>query len=157
MIEEKIKNVSLLQVIINNLKSQGKTIAFTNGCFDLLHVGHVKYLEQAKAAADYLIVALNSDQSVKKLKGGKRPIIPQEERAAVIAALESVDYVTVFNELDPLRCIMALKPDILVKGGDWKKEEVVGKDAVESSGGRVVIVPYVEGWSTKSIIEKMRK
>ena len=141
----------------DRLRGKGKKIAFTNGCFDILHVGHVRYLREARKTGDLLILGLNSDASVRAIKGEKRPLVPQGERAEFVASLMSVDYVTVFDETTPLKLIEYLRPDILVKGGDWKEEAVVGRDAVRSWGGKVVIVPMTEGASTTNIVEKIRR
>jgi D-beta-D-heptose 7-phosphate kinase/D-beta-D-heptose 1-phosphate adenosyltransferase len=135
----------------------GKTIVFTNGCFDLLHVGHIRYLKQAKSLGDILVVALNSDRSTAQLKGPSRPITPERERAEVLTALECVDYLTVFDELDPHRIISILRPDVLVKGGDWTRETTVGRDIVEKAGGRVAIIPYVQGASTTALVDRIRR
>ena len=156
MLKDKIKTRSKLKGIIRGLKKNGERIAFTNGCFDILHRGHVEYLEAAKRCADILIVALNSDKSIKRLKKAPRPIINEKGRAMTVAALESVDYVTIFEEVDPLKVIMELKPDILIKGGDWDVDKVVGKDFVESYGGIVKTIPYVQGYSTSAIIERIK-
>jgi len=129
---------------------------FTNGCFDLIHAGHVRYLSEARALGDALVVALNSDRSVRALKGEGRPILNEHERAEVIAALEAVDYVIIFDEETPRELIAALLPDVLVKGGDWPLDEIVGRDEVEAAGGRVLSLPYVEGSSTTDIIERIR-
>ena len=139
----------------DRLRGEGKKMAFTNGCFDILHVGHVQYLREARKTGDVLVLGLNSDASVRAIKGGRRPLVPQGERAEVVASLMSVDYVTVFEETTPLKLIKYLRPDILVKGGDWKEEEVVGRDAVLSWGGRVVIVPMTGGASTTHLVEKI--
>ncbi len=139
----------------DRLRGKGKKIAFTNGCFDILHVGHVQYLREARKTGDLLILGLNSDASVRAIKGEKRPLVPQGERAEVVASLAAVDYVTLFDEPTPLTLIEYLRPDLLVKGGDWKEESVVGRDAVRSWGGRVVIVPMTEGVSTTNIVEKI--
>jgi rfaE bifunctional protein nucleotidyltransferase chain/domain len=139
----------------DRLRGEGKKIAFTNGCFDILHVGHVQYLREARKTGDILVLGLNSDASVRAIKGGKRPLVPQGERAEVVASLMSVDYVTVFDETTPLNLIMHLRPDILVKGGDWEEEEVVGRETVRSWGGKVVIVPMTDGASTTRIVEKI--
>jgi rfaE bifunctional protein nucleotidyltransferase chain/domain len=136
-------------------RGEGKKIAFTNGCFDILHVGHVQYLREARKTGDLLILGLNSDASVRKIKGEKRPLVLQDERAEVVASLDTVDYVTLFDDPTPLRLIEYLRPNVLVKGGDWKEESVVGGDAVRSWGGRVVIVPLTEGASTTNIVEKI--
>ncbi|MGH9787766.1 MAG: D-glycero-beta-D-manno-heptose 1-phosphate adenylyltransferase [Candidatus Acidiferrales bacterium] len=137
-------------------KDNGKRVVFTNGCFDLLHPGHVRLLEQARALGDALVVGLNSDSSVRRLKGGSRPLLAEAGRAEILAALECVDAVTLFEEDTPRELIAALVPDVLVKGGDWKREQIVGREEVEAAGGRVVVIPYVEGYSTSALIEKMR-
>ena len=138
-------------------KRNGKTVAFTNGCFDLLHPGHIRLLEQARALGDLLVVGINSDASVRRLKGEKRPLVPEAERAEVLAALEAVDCVTVFDEPTPRELIQALLPDVLVKGGDWGPDEIVGREEVEAAGGRVASIPFVEGYSTTALIERMVK
>lgn len=155
--KEKIKERKELLGIIKNLKARGKRIVFTNGCFDLLHIGHVRYLEEARALGDLLVVGINSDASVRKLKGPKRPILPEEERAEILSGLGCVDYVTLFDELDPLNLITSLRPDVLVKGGDWTKEQIVGREAVERSGGEVLLIPFVEKASTSNLIETILK
>ncbi|HEX5735019.1 MAG TPA: D-glycero-beta-D-manno-heptose 1-phosphate adenylyltransferase [Blastocatellia bacterium] len=137
------------------LRREGLSLVFTNGCFDLLHPGHVRYLKQARALGDTLVVALNSDASVRALKGANRPILNQHERAEVIAALGSVDYVVVFEDETPQSLIAALIPDVLVKGGDWRIDEIVGRDEVEAAGGRVLSLPFVEGLSTTDIIGRI--
>jgi len=154
---EKIHPREKLKRKIDRLRKEGKKIVFTNGCFDILHVGHTRYLKEAKRQGDILILGLNSDESVKALKGEKRPLIPENERADVIASLESVDYVTIFQELTPLELIEYLKPDVLVKGGDWKEDEVVGRESVGKWGGKVIIIPEIKGSSTTNIIEKIKK
>lgn len=138
-------------------RRQGRTVVFTNGCFDLLHRGHVEYLCQAKKLGDILVVGLNSDRSVEKLKGPQRPLTPQADRAQVLAALQMVDYVCIFDEETPARLIQAVVPDVLVKGGDYQVEEIVGRDTVRAAGGRVVVVEELEGFSTQEIIEKIRQ
>ena len=138
------------------LKQSGSSVVFTNGCFDLLHPGHVRYLRQARSLGDALIVALNSDRTVRELKGPGRPILTQDERAEVIAALESVDYVTIFDDVSPLGIIAALLPDVLVKGGDWMIDQIIGREEVEAAGGRVQSLSFVEGISTSDIIERIR-
>jgi rfaE bifunctional protein nucleotidyltransferase chain/domain len=153
----KIYSREKLKEEIDRLRKEGKKIVFTNGCFDILHVGHTRYLKEAKKRGDVLILGLNSDESVRSLKGETRPLIPESERADVVAALESVDYVTIFHETTPLELIEYLKPDILVKGGDWKEEQVVGRQSVEKWGGSVVIIPEIIGSSTTNIIEKIKK
>jgi D-beta-D-heptose 7-phosphate kinase/D-beta-D-heptose 1-phosphate adenosyltransferase len=146
---------STLAEIVAQLRDAGKTVVFTNGCFDILHPGHIYTLTQAKALGDVLILGLNSDASVKRLKGERRPILNQDERAVMLAALEAVDYVTTFDEDTPLELITLLQPDILVKGGDWGVNTVVGKEVVEANGGKVVLIPYQEGLSTTGIIERV--
>jgi len=153
----KIKTIQELQPLLNILRAAGKKIVFTNGCFDIIHTGHTRYLAIARSFGDILVVAVNSDPSVRAIKGDKRPINSQQERAETLAALESVDFVTVFDEPDPYRVISSLKPDVLVKGGDWPIEKIIGRDVVEARGGKVVNVPYVEGASTTGISEKILK
>jgi rfaE bifunctional protein nucleotidyltransferase chain/domain len=154
-VNQKVKNLPTLLQIIRRLKKQGKRVVFTNGCFDLLHLGHVTYLDRAKSRGDRLIVAINSDRSVRKLKGKERPLVPQSDRARVLAGLESVDYVTIFDEPTPLSLIRAIQPDVLVKGADWKKEDIIGGDVVQHRGGKVVTIPVVKGISTTKIIERI--
>lgn len=151
----KIISTTSLKREINRLKQDGKRIVFTNGCFDILHYGHTKYLQDAKAKGDYLVVAVNSDSSIKKIKAKNRPVIGQLDRLKVVAALECVDFVVLFNEDNPLKVIKALKPDILIKGSDWSKKKIVGADFVESYGGKVQTVNLVKGRSTSAIIEKI--
>ena len=136
-------------------KRNGERVVFTNGCFDLLHPGHARCLEQARALGDLLVVAINSDASVRQLKGDLRPLVPQAERAEVLAALAAVDYVVVFDAPTPRELIRALRPDVLVKGGDWGPDEIVGREEVETGGGRVVSVPLEPGYSTTAILEKI--
>ena len=155
MRHSKIKSLTQLVKIRRQLKRRRKKVAFTNGCFDILHRGHIRCLREAKSWGDVLIVGLNSDSSVRKIKGKKRPILPQDDRAEILASLEMVDYVLVFDEDTPHRVISALVPDVLVKGGDYGKDEIVGKDVVESSGGKVVRVKEVRGKSTRNIIKKI--
>ena len=142
--------------IVGEARRIGKTVVFTNGCFDLLHRGHVHTLRAAKAAGDILIVALNSDRSVQQLKGPQRPILPETDRLELIAALEMVDYVILFDEPDPYPLIEAIKPNVLAKGGDWIEGTVIGADVVEREGGRVLSMPYLKGLSTTEIIQKIR-
>lgn len=137
-------------------RRNGKRVVFTNGCFDLLHPGHTRGLEAARAMGDVLVVAINSDSSVRFLKGEDRPVIPQEERAEILAALEAVDYVVIFDELTPKELIARVLPDVLVKGGDWGRNEVVGREEVEAAGGRVESVSLVAGFSTSAILERIR-
>jgi D-beta-D-heptose 7-phosphate kinase/D-beta-D-heptose 1-phosphate adenosyltransferase len=150
---EKVKEKEELRKVLEEVKAKGKRIVFTNGCFDLLHIGHLRYLEKAKALGDILVVGVNSDFSVQRLKGPERPILPLSERMEIVSGLECVDYVTSFDESTPLELISFLKPHVLVKGGDWTKETTVGKEVVEGLGGEVVILPFVEGNSTTNIIE----
>ena len=146
------------QSLISELKTtrEGKRVVFTNGCFDILHVGHVKYLAEAKAQGDILVIGLNADASVKRLKGSERPINVQEDRADVLAALASVDYVTLFEEDTPLALITAVMPDVLVKGGDWPVEKIVGHEVVLQKGGEVKSLQFVEGRSSSDLIEKLK-
>ena len=155
LIEAKIKNLTELKNIAYRLKKAGKKIVFTNGCFDLLHYGHIKYLEAAKRKGDILIVAINSDASVRKVKGDKRPITKEWERLRIVAALESVDYVVLFKEDTPFKAISLLKPDILVKGADWNKNNIVGAGVVLNYGGKVIAVPLARGRSTTNLIKKI--
>ena len=151
--KEKIKEKEELRRIFTDLKGKGKRIVFTNGCFDLLHVGHLRYLEEAKNLGDVLVVAVNSDASVRRLKGPERPILPLEERMEILSGLQCVSFVTSFDESTPLELISSLQPHLLVKGGDWTKETVVGRELVERSGGEVAILPFVKGASTTNVIE----
>jgi D-beta-D-heptose 7-phosphate kinase/D-beta-D-heptose 1-phosphate adenosyltransferase len=139
-------------MVLQQRQRCGETVVFTNGCFDLLHVGHVQYLQRARALGGCLVVGLNDDASVRLLKGQRRPLLPQQERARILAALGCVDYITIFSDATPLSLIRLLRPDVLVKGGDHTPEAVVGHDIVEAYGGRVCIMPYVEGVSTTEII-----
>jgi D-beta-D-heptose 7-phosphate kinase/D-beta-D-heptose 1-phosphate adenosyltransferase len=145
-----------IEKICNSLREQNKKIVFTNGCFDILHRGHIEYLTKAKEFGDVLIVGLNSDTSVKRLKGKDRPINSESDRARILDALKPVDYVVIFEEDTPLRLIQMVKPDVLVKGGDYKVEEIVGSEFVMSYGGKVEIIPFVEGKSTTKIIQKIK-
>ncbi len=151
----KVKNLDVLASLITREKERGRKVVFTNGCFDLLHAGHVKYLQKARSLGDLLVLGLNSDASVRRLKGENRPLIDEEERAHLLAALDCIDYVVLFDENTPLRLIETLLPDILVKGGDYTREGVVGHEIVESHGGRVELVEFVDGKSTTGIIEKI--
>jgi rfaE bifunctional protein nucleotidyltransferase chain/domain len=155
--QTKIKTVQELRPLLDILRATGKKIVFTNGCFDIIHTGHTRYLAIARSFGDLLVVAVNSDASVRTIKGDKRPINTQAERAETLAALESVDFVTIFDEPDPHKVISALQPDVLAKGGDWPIEKIIGRDVVEARGGRVVNVPYVKGASTTEIIERILK
>ncbi len=144
-----------LKATVERLKREGKKVVFTNGCFDILHAGHTRYLREARKLGDALILALNSDSSVRSIKGPMRPIVPEAERAEVVASLDSVDYVTVFDELTPLELIEYLRPDVIVKGGDWAEKDIVGAEAVGKWGGRVAVMPEIEGASTTNIIDKV--
>ena len=140
---------------VSRLKQNGKRIVFTNGCFDILHYGHVKYLQDARRKGDYLVVAVNSDSSIKKIKAKNRPVIGQADRLKTVSALASVDFVVLFNEDNPLRLIKAIKPDVLIKGADWDKRKIIGADFVKSYGGKVLTVNLVKGRSTSALIEKI--
>lgn len=151
----KVLDRIVLKEKIDALRKEGKKIAFTNGCFDILHVGHVRYLKEARKTADILILALNSDSSVRAIKGDKRPLVPEDERAEVLAGLECVDFVTIFPELTPLELICYLKPDVLIKGGDWPEEKVVGRNEIQQWGGHVTLIPEVIGKSTTNVVDKI--
>lgn len=152
---EKIKELMELRSLCDAHRDRGNRIVFTNGCFDLLHVGHIRYLEAARELGDLLIVGVNSDESVKEIKGPLRPVTDQRERSELVAALQCVDFVAVFDTPDPLPIIEILRPHILVKGADWAKENIVGADIVETGGGRVVRIPLIPETSTTGIIEKI--
>ena len=139
------------------LRAAGRRLVFTNGCFDILHVGHVRYLAEARRLGDALLVAVNSDRSVRALKGAGRPVMSEAERAEMLAALSSVDFVTVFDEESPRRLISEVLPDVLVKGGDYAPSEIHGREEVERAGGRVLALPFVEGASTTGIIERIKE
>lgn len=145
----------LLAPLLADFQKNGKKVVFTNGCFDLLHPGHVSYLASARALGDLLVIGLNSDVSVRRLKGEKRPIMAEEARSQLLAALACVDYVTIFGEDDPYQLISLLKPDILVKGGDWDTASIVGRDLVEARGGKVYSLPFVDEYSTTAIVEEI--
>lgn len=153
---KKLKGLDELCALVAQAQRNGRKVVFTNGCFDILHRGHVEILRGAKNHGDILIVALNTDRSVRSLKGPSRPVVPENDRAELIAALEMVDYVILFDELEPIRLIEQLKPDVLVKGGDWGRERIVGAEIVEAYGGSVAVVPYLQGRSTSEIIERIR-
>jgi len=153
----KLTRLDELTEIAKRLKKEGKKIIFTNGCFDLLHLGHIRYLKEARRLGDSLIVGLNSDNSVRSLKGKNRPLVKEKDRAEILSALEAVDYIVIFDELTPKNLIDKIIPDVLAKGGDWKKEEVVGRDTVEAHGGEVIIIPEVKGYSTSTLISKIQK
>lgn len=151
-----IVNRAALVEIRKRLRSEGRRVVFTNGCFDIIHRGHVEYLAKARAMGDVLVVGLNTDESVRRLKGPSRPVVGQDDRAVVMSALRAVDYVCLFDEETPLELITAIVPDILVKGADWPIEKVVGRDVVESSGGTVQTIEFIPDRSTSSIIERIR-
>ncbi|MEZ4524613.1 MAG: D-glycero-beta-D-manno-heptose 1-phosphate adenylyltransferase [Desulfobacterales bacterium] len=155
MRSDKIQDRETLSAILEKKRQDGHAIVFTNGCFDLLHAGHVRYLNAARKQGDLLVVGLNSDASVHAIKGEKRPIVPQQQRAEVLAALECVDYVSIFDEHDPLLLIQSLKPHVLVKGADWAEKDIIGGDFVKSIGGRVERIHLVPGASTTAIIERI--
>lgn len=152
---KKLKTVQELVEIRRKFQSSGKKVVMTNGCFDILHGGHIHLFREAEKQGDVLIVALNDDHSVKRLKGPMRPIFNLNERAEILEAVEYIDYLVPFKEDTPIRLISLLLPDVLVKGGDWGKEEIVGRKEVESAGGKVVVVPYLPGNSTTEIIRKV--
>ncbi len=153
--ESKIFSAAQIETILNTVRGSGKQIVFTNGCFDLLHAGHVKYLQQARQLGDLLVLGLNSDASICRLKGDKRPLLEETERAQILAALDCIDYIVIFTEDTPLQLLQCVRPDILVKGGDYLPEQVVGKEFVESYGGRVELIQFVEGKSTTNIVDKI--
>lgn len=153
----KLKTLPALLKEITRAKKLGKKIVFTNGCFDILHAGHVRYLARAKKLGNALVVAINTDASVRKLKGRERPVTCQEDRAEVLSGLSSVDHVVFFGEETPEKLIGALRPDVLVKGGDWKVEQISGGPFVKSYGGKVKSLPFYRGFSTTGLIEKIRK
>ena len=144
---------SKLAPVLQNLQKQGKKVVFTNGVFDLLHLGHVTYLKEARKQGDLLVVGLNSDASVKKIKGPSKPLIPLAERAEMLLALDCVDFVSFFDEPDPYNIVKTLRPDVLVKGGDWALDKIIGADLVQSWGGKVMNIPVVPGRSTTNLIE----
>ncbi len=153
---QKIKPASEIRREVLELKRTLQKVVMTNGCFDLIHPGHVRYLNQARSHGDLLLVALNSDATVRHLKGAGRPILSEEDRCEMVAALECVDLVTVFQEETPARLIQDLLPDVLVKGGDWPLDQIVGRAEVEAAGGEVISIPFEEGYSTTSLIEQIR-
>ncbi len=154
---KKIKDLSSLKKEIETLKARGKRIVFTNGCFDLLHPGHMRYLYAARQMGDYLVVAVNTDRSVKIIKGANRPVQSQDERTELLAALSFVDAVVLFDEDNPLKVIQHLVPNVLVKGGDWTEDKIIGADVVKQAGGVVKSLPFVSGYSTTALIEKIKK
>ena len=154
---DKIRPSAALARVIRRVQARGRTVVFTNGCFDLLHAGHVTLLERAKRCGDLLVVGLNSDRSVRRLKGPGRPVTGQRDRALVLAGLQSVDYVTIFDEATPQRLVDRLRPRVLIKGADWGADAIVGRQTVERHGGRVVRLPLLKGYSTSNLIERIRR
>ena len=149
-----VQNFENIESTLAPFRAQGKKIVFTNGCFDLLHIGHVRYLQEARSLGDLLVVGLNTDASVKKLKGPSRPVQTEKDRAEILAALEAVSFTLLFDEDTPEKLIQQVRPDILVKGGDWKIEQIVGADFVIKNGGQVMSLQFVDGKSTTRLIEK---
>ena len=152
---DKILTLEDLVTRLGKVRKSGQKIVFTNGCFDIMHVGHVRYLADARSKGDLLVVGLNSDASVRIIKGDKRPIVRQNHRAEVLASLGCVDFIVIFDEPDPLKLIQTLKPDVLVKGEDWTEDAIVGAESVKSQGGKIVRISFVEESSTTAIIEKI--
>ena len=153
----RIRTHDEVRALVSRLRSAGRRIVFTNGVFDLLHPGHVRYLQQARALGDALIVGMNGDESVRRNKGPERPINPERERAEVLAALACVDAVVIFDEDTPADIVRLVEPDILVKGADWPADQIVGRDTVEARGGRVVLMPVEEGYSTSAIVDRVKR
>lgn len=152
---KKFQSLEDLSAELVNRRTRGARIVFTNGCFDLLHVGHIRYLQQARRMGDLLVVGINSDDSVGRLKGPSRPVQPEQDRAEILAGLECVDYVVCFEQDTPIGVIERIRPDVLVKGADWPVDRIVGREVVERSGGRVATITYVEGISTSALIERI--
>ena len=153
---DKVLDRDALNHKVDGLRRSGKRVVFTNGCFDLLHIGHVRYLQEARRQGDCLVVAVNSDSSVQQIKEAGRPVMPERQRAEVVAALGCVDWVTIFDEPDPLVLIELLKPNVLVKGGDWPEEKIIGAPEVKRSGGKVLTIPLEPASSTSAVIKKIR-
>ena len=153
---DKVVDRKTLKEKVDSLRQVGKVVVFTNGCFDLFHVGYVRLLQKARKEGDCLVVAVNSDRSVRQIKGPERPKIPEKERAEVLAAMACVDWVTIFDEADPLVLINLLKPDVLVKGADWSEEKIVGASEVKEAGGKVLRIPLEPGISTSALIKRIR-
>lgn len=149
----KVKTLEELKTIASIAKKQGKKVVTTNGCFDILHLGHIRYLKEAKRLGDILIVAINSDDSVRAIKGDKRPLVTQDERAEILSALECVDYVLIFNELNPIRFLTEIRPDIHVKGGDYTPDRVIERQTLEDIGAKLYLIPGADGKSTSNLIE----
>lgn len=154
-LEEKITDLKTITGFLETYRALTKKIVFTNGCFDILHAGHVQYLWAAREEGDVLVVGLNSDLSVRTIKGDKKPIVPESQRAIVLAAMACVDHVLVFDEPDPMVLIRTIRPHVLVKGADWGEDTIIGADIVKADGGRVVRVPLTSGLSTSSIVDKI--
>jgi len=154
--KSKIKKPNEIKKIVARLRRKKRKIVFTNGCFDILHYGHIRYLEKCKRLGDVLIIGLNSDSSVRKIKGRRRPITGEKERAAILSALGLVDYIAIFDEKTPKALIEKITPDILVKGGDWRKSDIVGGDHVKRHGGTVATIPFIKGYSTTSILARIK-
>ena len=152
---KKIRSVEDLSAELAAPRTKGARVVFTNGCFDLLHVGHIRYLKQARRMGDLLVVGINSDDSVRRLKGPSRPVQPEQDRAEILAGLECVDYVVAFDQDTPIAVIERLMPDVLVKGADWSVDRIVGREVVEGAGGRVATISYVQGISTSALIERI--
>lgn len=156
--DEKVLSRSEVISALTAQRTQGRRVVFTNGCFDLMHIGHTRYLQAARELGDVLVVGINTDRSVQSLnKGCDRPIVPERQRAEVLAALACVDYVVLFDEPDPGRLITEIQPDVLVKGGDWTPDKIIGRETVEARGGIVTTIPLVPGVSTTTLVEKIRK
>ena len=153
----KILTLNAADERVSELKREGKRVVFTNGCFDLIHPGHTRYLAEARKLGDALLVAVNSNRSVRELKGPGRPVFPENERAEILAALACVDYVTIFDELTPREIIARMLPQVLVKGGNWPADQIVGREEVETAGGKVVLIPVIAGYSTSSLVEAAAK
>ena len=157
MEKEKIKSTDELKSIVEDLKKHNKKIVTTNGVFDILHIGHIRYLKGAKKLGDILIIAINSDNSVKKIKDPKRPLNNENDRAEAIASLEHVDYVTIFNEENPIKFLEEIKPEVHIKGGDYNINRIIEKNVVEKNGGKIILIPEVKGYSTTDLIKKISK
>lgn len=157
LLESKILKLEQLRKKLSSLKAEGKAVVFTNGCFDILHYGHVKYLEDAAARGDILVVGINSDSSIKRIKGKNRPIVNEKDRLRTVAGLQAVDFVVLFREDTPIKVIRAVIPDILIKGSDWSRKNIVGSEFVEANGGKVLTVKLVQGRSTTALINKIAK
>ena len=153
--KSKIKSAAALAKVIARMKKQGKRVVFTNGCFDILHVGHVEYLSRARKLGDALVIGMNSDKSVRRLKGSGRPVNNQKDRAKVLSALGFVDHVVIFDEDTPEKLVRKLIPNILVKGADWKNKAVAGVDFLKERGGKIVFIPFVDGYSTTSLLKRI--